>query len=92
MEILKAKSQNDIGKLTHDMKATLDPKLKNYFEKEIEPKIEKFACPYVSKYTKFDKFSSVTTNQSEGKSIESNIKQANWDKPVGGCDQGSALA
>ena len=65
-EILRVKSQNDIGKLTHDMKATWDPKLKNYFEKQIEPKIEKFACPYVSKYTKFDKFSGVTTNQSEG--------------------------
>ena len=48
------------------MKATWDPKLKNYFEKQIEPKIEKFACPYVLKYTKFDKFSGVTTNQSEG--------------------------
>ena len=65
-EILRAKSQNDIGKLTQDMKATWDPKLRNYFEKQIEPKIEKFACPYVSKYTKFDKFSGVTTNQSEG--------------------------
>ena len=52
--------------MTHDMKATRDPKLKQHFEKQIEPKIEKLAYPYVSKYTKFDKFSGVTTNQSEG--------------------------
>ena len=65
-EILRAKSQNDIEKLTHDMKTTWNPQLKHYFEKQIEPKIEKFASPYVSKYTKFDKFSGVTTNQSEG--------------------------
>ena len=60
------KSKNDIEKLTHDMKTTWNPQLKHYFEKQIEPKIEKFASPYVPKYTKLDKFSGVTTNQSEG--------------------------
>ena len=48
------------------MKATWDSKLKQYFEKQKGPKIEKIAYPYVSKYTKFDKFSRVTTDQSEG--------------------------
>ena len=48
------------------MKATWDSKLKQYFEKQKGPNIEKTACLYVSKDTKFDKFSRVTTNQSEG--------------------------
>ena len=56
-----------MNNLTHDMKATWNSKLKQYFEKQKELKIEKFA-PLILQNTctqSSDKFYGVTTNLSE---------------------------
>ena len=65
-EILRAKPQNDIHMMTHDIKVTWDPELKQYFKKTNRTKDRKFCLPICFKIYQILNFSEVTTNQSEG--------------------------